>query len=275
MEAHSWIGVAAAGLVLIHLLLHWRWIIEITKRAKSYIKMGLKAITERYATAVILFVLFLFQVFFGCIIWLILPRGAGDYNAMIAGVGRTFWGLQRNVWLDLHAWIAVAMAAIIIIHIIMHWRWIVNITLGKRRAGKAGGEVKPEKVPGTDKPVGTTESGQPSYLPRVGIFAGLFGAICFLVLMAIYQLDWVGRYDFMLYIIPLPFISLLVARKWPFIGGVLLIVSGIVAVLLDVNYTIGVPFWIVGPGIGYTLVFVTLPLLVSGVLFILSRRKEL
>jgi hypothetical protein len=91
--------------------------------------------------------------------------------------------------------------------------------------------------------------------------------------MAIYQLDWVGRYDFMLYIIPLPFISLLVTRKWPFIGGVLLIVSGIVAVLLDVNYTIGVVVtatWVVGPGIGYTLVFITLPLVASGALFLIS-----
>ena len=132
LEFHSWISVALVIIILIHLLLHWRWIIETTKQAKSYIRRGLKAIAERYATALILFVLFLFQVFCGCIIWLILPRGEGDYDYMIAGVGRTFWGLQRNVWSDLHAWVAVAIASVIVIHTIIHWRWIVKITLERK-----------------------------------------------------------------------------------------------------------------------------------------------
>ena len=132
VEFHAWIGIALAGLIFIHLLLHWSWIIEATKRAKSCINRGLRVIAERYATAIVLFVLFIFEVVSGCVIWLILPRGEYDYYNMLAGVGRTFWGLQRNVWSDLHAWAAVVLAAVIIIHIIIHWRWIFSMTLGKR-----------------------------------------------------------------------------------------------------------------------------------------------
>ena len=50
---------------------------------------------------------------------------------MIGGSGRMFLGLQRNEWLDLHAWIAVTIAAVVIIHLVIRWRWIINMTLGK------------------------------------------------------------------------------------------------------------------------------------------------
>lgn len=140
VEFHAWIGVAVAGLILIHLLLNWSFIVETTKRVKSYINKGLRAIVERYTTALILFVLFLFQVFSGCVVWLILPRGELDYYNMIAGVGRTFWGLQRNVWSDLHAWTAIILAATIIVHVIIHWRWIFNITLGREKQKRQGEE---------------------------------------------------------------------------------------------------------------------------------------
>ena len=181
LEFHAWIGVAIAIIILIHLLLHWSWLVEVTKRAKSYAKRGLKAIAERYATVVSLFVLFIFEVFSGCVIWLILPRGRSDYYNMTAGVGRTFWGLQRNVWSDIHAWVAIAIVSIIIVHIIIHWRWVLNITLGKNRAKKIDETAEVARIREADK-TKATWPGQPGYLPRAGMFIGLVGAIAFTVL---------------------------------------------------------------------------------------------
>jgi hypothetical protein len=85
-------------------------------------------VVELYIAAVVLFILLLFESFSGFVIWLFLPRGAGDYNYMKAGVGRTFWGLQRNIWLDLHGWVAVVILAIILIHIILNWNWVIAIS---------------------------------------------------------------------------------------------------------------------------------------------------
>ena len=115
---------------------------------------------------------------------------------------------------------------------------------------------------------------QRSYLPRAGMFIGLFGAISFLVFIANYTLDWSSRYNFMLFLIPLPVASLFIAWKKPFIGGALLIALGVIAVLLDINITIGVVGYIAGLGLGYTLFFVTLPLITSGVFFIVSGRER-
>jgi hypothetical protein len=128
IEIHSWIGVALAVIILVHIILHWKWILETTKRVRSYVIGYMARVKELYITAVILFLLFIFEVLSGCVIWLIIPRGGFDYYNMLAGWGRTFWGLQRNVWADLHGWVAVTIAAIIIIHLILNWRWVVATT---------------------------------------------------------------------------------------------------------------------------------------------------
>jgi hypothetical protein len=128
IEIHSWMGVALAAILLVHIFLHWKWIVETTKRVKNYVVGQMRRVKELYITAVTLFVLFIFEVFSGCVIWLILPRGGADYWNMIHGFGRTFWGLQRNVWADLHGWVAVTIAAIIIIHLVLNWRWVVTTT---------------------------------------------------------------------------------------------------------------------------------------------------
>ena len=83
---------------------------------------------ELYGSVVVLFILFVFDCLSGLILWLVLPRGVGDYNAMITGLGRTFLGLQRNIWVDLHAWVAVMIVSIIIIHLVLNWNWVVGVS---------------------------------------------------------------------------------------------------------------------------------------------------
>jgi len=35
---------------------------------------------------------------------------------------------SRDTWLGLHNWIAVALLVIVILHLVLHWRWIVYMT---------------------------------------------------------------------------------------------------------------------------------------------------
>jgi len=128
IDVHNWASIALLVIILLHIILHWGWIVATTKRVKSYIGKRVRKVTELYVAAVVLFILFLFQSFSGFVIWLFLPRGRMDFYTMKQGVGRTFWGLQRNVWLDLHTWVAVAILAIVIIHLILNWNWVVNVT---------------------------------------------------------------------------------------------------------------------------------------------------
>ena len=133
VEIHSWVCIAFIIIILIHVILHWNWINESTIRMGKLIRHNLVANMERYVFSVVLVILFTFETISGIVIWIILPRGTFDYYNMIDGVGRTFWGLQRNVWTDLHGWIAVVSLSIIIIHVLIHWRWVKNITLIKNK----------------------------------------------------------------------------------------------------------------------------------------------
>ncbi|MDD4924128.1 MAG: DUF4405 domain-containing protein [Dehalococcoidales bacterium] len=130
IEIHSWLSVALTILVIIHIILHWRWICASIIKLENYISKRQQSIIERYITITALFFLFIVEILSGFVIWFLLPRGAEDYPSMISGIGRTFWGFQRNIWLDLHVWVAVFIIGIIAVHIIIHWRWLLNMTRG-------------------------------------------------------------------------------------------------------------------------------------------------
>lgn len=132
VEYHSWISIILVIIILIHIIIHWDWIIEMTGRIGRNVEEKRIRITERFITVSTLLILFIFECLSGIVIWLIMPRGRDDYFEMIEGIGRTFWGLQRDVWSDLHAWVAIVIIAIVILHIAMHWRWLLRITSGEK-----------------------------------------------------------------------------------------------------------------------------------------------
>ncbi len=268
VELHSWIAVIAIGIILIHIVLHWKWIVKTMKRVTEKILTRQKAILELYTVNLMLFIMACFEVLSGFVLWLILPRGVGDFVNMNNDIGRVFWGLQRNEWQDLHAWVSVAMAAILLIHLIINWRWIVSVTIGKIRGKKSNEPVEQEDDYHTDKTKVSFLRTNDGF--REGLFLGLIGTLGFLTVLALFQLDWVGRYGFMLYLIPLPIIGLWLARSWPVIGGVLLIVLSIVIVILREIFVIGVVSRVIGLDMGYTLIFASLPLFAAGVIFIIS-----
>lgn len=278
VDIHSWVSIVVITLLLIHLLFHCQWIIKTMKRMRNFIINRQKAILERYIAAYVLFILLAVEVLSGCIIWLIIPRGSGNLFSTQAGFGPTFWGIQRNVWVDIHAWIAVFMIAIIIVHVFFHWRWIVNLSIDRLQSYKVKRIVASREICRFDKQ--RNDSEKPNYIHRAGMLIGLIGAICFLVSMLTFQLDWSGRYDFMIFLIPIPFIILKLARKLPAICGIILILLGIATVLFYVVFPIGIVWNQIGVwnelGLEtlYTIFFITLPFITAGFLFIASGRLK-
>lgn len=66
---------------------------------------------------------FLVEAVSGFVLWLVLPQG-GFRGGRNPAFGRTFI-LSRGDWLTLHDWGALIMVAGIVIHLVLHWRWIV------------------------------------------------------------------------------------------------------------------------------------------------------
>ena len=61
----------------------------------------------------------------GVLMRYILPPGSGRYS--------TIWGLDRHEWGDIHFVISVVFFAVLALHLVQHWRWIVNVVTGRPR----------------------------------------------------------------------------------------------------------------------------------------------
>jgi cytochrome b subunit of formate dehydrogenase len=81
----------------------------------------LRKATRNYLIALVMALLVLVQLVSGFVLWLALPCGGRG-----GGGGTFLW--SRDVWLTMHNRSALLLAAIVIVHIILHWDWIVRMT---------------------------------------------------------------------------------------------------------------------------------------------------
>ena len=89
----------------------------------------MKKSMKNYVVFVAMAVLGLVEAVSGFVLWLALPQGGGWRGGRLAGGAEyTFWSLSRHTWLDIHDWVAVAIVAVIIIHLALHWKWIFYMT---------------------------------------------------------------------------------------------------------------------------------------------------
>jgi hypothetical protein len=111
---------------------------------------------------------------------------------------------------------------------------------------------------------------QSKNLPRIGLYFGIIGTIALLFFSLIFLEDLKNRYAFMCFLIPIPIILLSITRKFQFIGGLLLVVLGITVFIFDIYNSPVNTGQIAGGGLGFTIGFVSLPFIISGILFIVT-----
>jgi hypothetical protein len=81
---------------------------------------------QNYVLFVIMFLLALFQAISGLLMWLVIPQGGYQGGRGVAADTTFIW--DRHTWIDLHDWTAVALLVMVIIHLILHWKWIIYMT---------------------------------------------------------------------------------------------------------------------------------------------------
>ena len=66
----------------------------------------------------------------GFVLWLVLPQGGvrfrGGREVLISRTA--FLSLERHSWLDLHDWVGIALLVVVVVHIIVHRKWIAYMT---------------------------------------------------------------------------------------------------------------------------------------------------
>src|SRR5512136_1793596 len=107
---HEWLGLAFGAGIITHLLLHWKWIVNVVRRFLSRLPGQVRINSVLNS---LLFVAVTLIIFSGL---------------MISKVVLSTFGLSGShdaIWRWLHTFSTSAALIIVGLHIALHWKWIV------------------------------------------------------------------------------------------------------------------------------------------------------
>lgn len=120
VDIHDWVSLGVLVVLVVHIVIHWTWISAVARR--YFTKLARQA-RINFSLNSLFFVTFVAANLSGLAIWLILPSG-GYQGGRNPSYGAMWFGLDRHGWEDIHLWGSVAMIAIAVFHIVLHWKWI-------------------------------------------------------------------------------------------------------------------------------------------------------
>ena len=96
--------------------------------------MRMKEPDWRYVVDALLFICLVGMVFIGILLGLVISEGP-----VSSGGSKYFLGLHRHQWGNIHAYLSIAFVVLMVIHLILSWKWITAKTrqIFKRRATPA------------------------------------------------------------------------------------------------------------------------------------------
>ena len=123
---HDWTGIAMIAAALIHIVFHWKWILGTLKRIFRMISRKAERFGNRLFWIIVIDAIIAIGFFLSAISGLYFFFAAKDAN----------WLLLDTTWDMIHTWSSDIMIIAALIHIILHWDWIKNITakmFGKKK----------------------------------------------------------------------------------------------------------------------------------------------
>lgn len=126
---HTWAGVVMIIAVAVHLANHWPWVKRMSRRTIQVLRPNGKALSRgalvNVAVDTAIAISFLVCAISG-IYFLFAPAGG------FQGGNNPAWEpnflFSRTNWDLLHTWSGVIMIVAAVIHLAIHWRWVVNVS---------------------------------------------------------------------------------------------------------------------------------------------------
>ena len=75
----------------------------------------------------VLFVAIMLLCATGVLMRYVLPPGSGHFSQL--------WGMDRHQWGQIHFWIAVVLMSTVVLHLLLHWHWVVCMVKGRPGSG--------------------------------------------------------------------------------------------------------------------------------------------
>lgn len=111
IAVHEWLGIAFGAAIITHLLLHWQWIVAITRRFLSNIPWRARL---NYLLNMLLFIDITLIIYSG----LMISRVALPSLGLSLGAG--------GAWRGIHSLTANLSLVLVGLHVALHWQWIVK-----------------------------------------------------------------------------------------------------------------------------------------------------
>jgi preprotein translocase subunit SecY len=122
-DLHIWGGIVMISVAIIHITLHWSWVVNMTRRMLKDLTGKNGKMNQRGRFNLLLNVVvgisFLLTAISG-VYFLFVTGGRGAVDPMFL--------FSRITWDLIHTWAGVTLIAAGVIHFAIHWRWVVNVT---------------------------------------------------------------------------------------------------------------------------------------------------
>jgi len=124
---HTWAGVAMIGAVVIHVAVHWSWVVMMARRSVNALTSRGSTLSRgtqlRLALNVLVGLSFLVTAVTG--VYLLFAPSSGGGHSASSSVTFLF---SRATWDLIHTWAGVAVIVVGVAHLVIHWQWVKNVT---------------------------------------------------------------------------------------------------------------------------------------------------
>ncbi len=110
---HEWLGLALGGAAIIHLLLNWKWVLNVTRRFFHKLQ---RQVRISYLLDLALFISFAAVILSGIMI---------SRNLQTAATLGLSFEAQRT-WRSIHAWAPQVALLVVGVHLGLHWQWVIS-----------------------------------------------------------------------------------------------------------------------------------------------------
>jgi len=143
-DLHTWGGIAMIVAAIIHLTIHWQWVMSMVRRTWKELTGQCGCMNARGRWNLILNILvaasFVLTAVSG-VYFLFIPAGRWAADPMLL--------FSRTTWDLIHTWAGAALIIAAVIHFAIHWRWVTKVM------AKVFRSLKPQPAP-----VGEAVAGQ-------------------------------------------------------------------------------------------------------------------
>ena len=122
-DLHTWGGVVMIAVVIIHLVIHWSWIVSMSRRMWNELTSRSKSMNSRGRLNLVLNLIVAASF--------LLTAISGVYFIFVPGERKIvdpMFLFSRTTWDLMHTWAGVILMIAALMHIAIHWKWVTKVT---------------------------------------------------------------------------------------------------------------------------------------------------